>query len=202
MAFSARAQNEPHALYNSCPTLTSFLSFDHAHRISALARRVRQCRIAPASPRTSSVNHLPHLDRTAANRYRIRVECTLSMHFYLCSSQQRDQLRECRPSLVGVTILRPVSPVDSTDLPSGQGCPVTACCTTTFETQYYNCLECVGMALDATSYAIAQNNLNRTSNTSHTIPSLTFPLLPTSALYDLRGHGLRLAPAGVTRPDS
>ncbi|KAG6375021.1 hypothetical protein JVT61DRAFT_3800 [Boletus reticuloceps] len=40
------------------------------------------------------------------------------------------------------------------------GCPVAACCTTTFETQYYNCLECVGMALDVASYSAAQNSLN------------------------------------------
>ncbi|KAF8414959.1 hypothetical protein L210DRAFT_691177 [Boletus edulis BED1] len=40
------------------------------------------------------------------------------------------------------------------------GCPVTACCTTTFETQYYNCLECVGMALNVANFSAAQNSLN------------------------------------------
>jgi len=40
------------------------------------------------------------------------------------------------------------------------GCPVTSCCTTTFETLYYNCLDCVGAALNTGNYSSAQNNLN------------------------------------------
>jgi hypothetical protein len=40
------------------------------------------------------------------------------------------------------------------------GCPVTACCTTTFESQYYNCLACVGTALHVANFSTYQNSLN------------------------------------------
>ncbi|KAH0839552.1 hypothetical protein J3R83DRAFT_441 [Lanmaoa asiatica] len=64
------------------------------------------------------------------------------------------------------------------------GCPVTACCTTTFETQYYNCLECVGMALNASNYATAQNDLNLLYTTcvdmGFVLPQLALPGQPAS----------------------
>lgn len=41
------------------------------------------------------------------------------------------------------------------------GYPMTACCTQSFETSYYNCLLCVGTAVNATDYTRAQANLDQ-----------------------------------------
>ncbi|KAG8218269.1 hypothetical protein J3R82DRAFT_3880 [Butyriboletus roseoflavus] len=69
-------------------------------------------------------------------------------------------------------------------LHSISGCPATACCTISFETEYYNCLECVGMALDTTNYATAQNSLNLLYTTcvdmGFVLPQLALPGEPAS----------------------
>lgn len=41
------------------------------------------------------------------------------------------------------------------------GCPITVCCAQSFETSYYNCLMCVGTALNATDYTHAQADLDQ-----------------------------------------
>ncbi|KAH7888152.1 hypothetical protein F5I97DRAFT_1828994 [Phlebopus sp. FC_14] len=59
------------------------------------------------------------------------------------------------------------------------GCPVTACCTPSFETAYYNCLECVGVALNATDYSTAQQYLNELwvtcEDMGYDLPELALP---------------------------
>jgi hypothetical protein len=55
----------------------------------------------------------------------------------------------CTPGLAYVDVLIIV-----------QGCPVTACCTQSFETGYYNCFMCVGNADNATDYSQAQTDLD------------------------------------------
>ncbi|KAG2070060.1 hypothetical protein BDR04DRAFT_659239 [Suillus decipiens] len=41
------------------------------------------------------------------------------------------------------------------------GCPITACCSQSFETSYYSCLLCVGTAFNITDYTQAQADLDR-----------------------------------------
>ncbi|KAG1753229.1 hypothetical protein EDB19DRAFT_817576 [Suillus lakei] len=59
------------------------------------------------------------------------------------------------------------------------GCPITACCTQSFETSYYNCLLCVGTADNATDYTQAQADLDNLyiscSDYGYSLQELTFP---------------------------
>ncbi|KAG2354234.1 hypothetical protein BDR07DRAFT_1494851 [Suillus spraguei] len=41
------------------------------------------------------------------------------------------------------------------------GCPMTACCTQSFGTSYYDCLLCIGTALNATDYTQAQADIDQ-----------------------------------------
>ncbi|KAF9224407.1 hypothetical protein BS17DRAFT_766455 [Gyrodon lividus] len=79
------------------------------------------------------------------------------------------------------------------------GCPVAACCTPSFETAYYNCLECVGTALNATDYTTAQDDLNSLYTTcvdmGYYLPQLALPGQSAS------GSGATSA-TGVTLPSS
>ncbi|KAG0700082.1 hypothetical protein DFH29DRAFT_768551, partial [Suillus ampliporus] len=59
------------------------------------------------------------------------------------------------------------------------GCPITACCAQSFETSYYNCLLCVGTAMNATDYTQAQADLDTLYvscyDYGYTLQELTFP---------------------------
>ncbi|KAG2147955.1 hypothetical protein DEU56DRAFT_102829 [Suillus clintonianus] len=59
------------------------------------------------------------------------------------------------------------------------GCPITTCCTQSFETSYYNCLICVGTALNATDYTQAQADLDQLFvscfDYGYTLQELTLP---------------------------
>ncbi|KAG1753230.1 hypothetical protein EDB19DRAFT_817660 [Suillus lakei] len=59
------------------------------------------------------------------------------------------------------------------------GCPITACCTQSFETSYYNCLLCVGTAVNATDYTQAQADLDQLyvscSDYGYSLQELTLP---------------------------
>ncbi|KAJ8592667.1 hypothetical protein M405DRAFT_812386 [Rhizopogon salebrosus TDB-379] len=59
------------------------------------------------------------------------------------------------------------------------GCPVTACCTQSFETGYYNCFMCVGNADNATDYSGAQTDLDNLyvacADLGYPLQELTFP---------------------------
>ncbi|KIJ70612.1 hypothetical protein HYDPIDRAFT_23703 [Hydnomerulius pinastri MD-312] len=59
------------------------------------------------------------------------------------------------------------------------GCPVTACCSDSFETAYYDCLQCVGSALNATDYTTAQDYLNTLwitcEDMGYDLPELSLP---------------------------
>ncbi|KAG2064151.1 hypothetical protein BDR04DRAFT_1110539 [Suillus decipiens] len=59
------------------------------------------------------------------------------------------------------------------------GCPITACCTQSFETGYYDCLLCVGTALNATDYTQAQADLDELYvscyDNGYTLQELTLP---------------------------
>ncbi|KAG1739904.1 uncharacterized protein EDB91DRAFT_372965 [Suillus paluster] len=59
------------------------------------------------------------------------------------------------------------------------GCPITACCTQSFETSYYNCLLCVGTAMNATDYTQAQSDLDTLYlscyDYGYTLQELTLP---------------------------
>jgi len=61
----------------------------------------------------------------------------------------------------GVSCIPGLAHVDVLTLVQGLGCPVTECCTQSFETGYYNCLMCVGTALNETDYSQAQIALDR-----------------------------------------
>ncbi|KAG2038539.1 hypothetical protein BDR03DRAFT_954344 [Suillus americanus] len=59
------------------------------------------------------------------------------------------------------------------------GCPITACCTQSFETSYYNCLLCVGTAYNTTDYSQAQTDLDQLYvacyDYGYSLQELTFP---------------------------
>ncbi|KAG2038540.1 hypothetical protein BDR03DRAFT_298702 [Suillus americanus] len=56
------------------------------------------------------------------------------------------------------------------------GCPMTACCTQSFETSYYNCLLCVAIALKTTDYTQAQADLDQLYvSCNDSLAELTFP---------------------------
>lgn len=59
------------------------------------------------------------------------------------------------------------------------GCPITVCCTQSFETSYYKCLMCVGTALNATDYTQAQADLDQLIvscyDYGYTLQELTLP---------------------------
>ncbi|KAG2151712.1 hypothetical protein BD769DRAFT_1658146 [Suillus cothurnatus] len=59
------------------------------------------------------------------------------------------------------------------------GCPITACCTQAFETSYYHCLLCVGVADNATDYTTAQADIDNLYvacyNYGYSLQELTFP---------------------------
>lgn len=59
------------------------------------------------------------------------------------------------------------------------GCPMTACCTQSFETSYYNCLLCVGTAMNATDYTQAQADIDQLYvsyyDYGYSLQELTFP---------------------------
>ncbi|KAG1767735.1 hypothetical protein EV702DRAFT_747849 [Suillus placidus] len=59
------------------------------------------------------------------------------------------------------------------------GCPITACCTQSFETSYYNCLLCVGTAYNATDYTQAQADVDQLYVScygyGYSLQELTFP---------------------------
>ncbi|KIK48068.1 hypothetical protein CY34DRAFT_798697 [Suillus luteus UH-Slu-Lm8-n1] len=59
------------------------------------------------------------------------------------------------------------------------GCPITACCTQSFETSYYNCLLCVGTAMNATDYTQAQADIDQLYVScyeyGYSLQELTFP---------------------------
>lgn len=59
------------------------------------------------------------------------------------------------------------------------GCPITVCCAQSFETSYYNCLMCVGTALNATDYTQAQVDLDQLFvscyDFGYTLQELTLP---------------------------
>ncbi|KAF9242935.1 hypothetical protein BU15DRAFT_60220 [Melanogaster broomeanus] len=75
------------------------------------------------------------------------------------------------------------------------GCPVTACCTPSFEDAYYACLECVGTALNATDYATAQEDLN---NMGYVLPQLALPGQAASGSSSSSGSVPGIAPPTVT----
>ncbi|KAG2114746.1 uncharacterized protein F5147DRAFT_431413 [Suillus discolor] len=56
---------------------------------------------------------------------------------------------------------------------------MSVCCTQSFETSYYNCLLCVGIALNATDYIQAQADLNglyvSCSDYGYSLQELTLP---------------------------
>ncbi|KAJ7666520.1 hypothetical protein B0H17DRAFT_1210565 [Mycena rosella] len=62
---------------------------------------------------------------------------------------------------------------------AGATCPVTECCTAIFEQGYFKCFSCVGSALKATDFSVAQEYVDvlTTSCLSEgfTLPELTFP---------------------------
>ncbi|KAF8841293.1 hypothetical protein BDN67DRAFT_1010723 [Paxillus ammoniavirescens] len=64
------------------------------------------------------------------------------------------------------------------------GCPTAACCTPTFEAAYYNCLECVGTAVNTTDYTLAQDDLNALYmscvDMGYDLPQLALPGQPAS----------------------
>ncbi|KAG1753231.1 hypothetical protein EDB19DRAFT_817590 [Suillus lakei] len=59
------------------------------------------------------------------------------------------------------------------------GCPITVCCAQSFETSYYDCLICVGTALNATDYTQAQVDLDQLYvscyDYGYTLQELTLP---------------------------
>ncbi|KAG1845662.1 hypothetical protein F4604DRAFT_1504353, partial [Suillus subluteus] len=59
------------------------------------------------------------------------------------------------------------------------GCPITACCTQSFETSYYDCLLCVGTADNTTDYSQAQTDLDNLYvacyDNGYSLQELTFP---------------------------
>lgn len=122
--------------------------------------------LRPCVRRTTSTSHLHPTGAWTAptRRHRTRRLCALRVQFHLRPSQRRDQFGASsspRPGSNASSLLLGLfcAPADR----DTQGCPLTACCTTTFENQYYNCLDCVGTA-DATNFTAAQNSLNRTSD--------------------------------------
>ncbi|KAF8556314.1 hypothetical protein OG21DRAFT_678628 [Imleria badia] len=78
----------------------------------------------------------------------------LSLVVSLCAASPQPLLVRLPPISTASVAKRPVNSEISLQ------CPVTACCTTTFETQYYNCLYCVGMALNTANFSTAQTSLN------------------------------------------
>ncbi|KAF5364377.1 hypothetical protein D9756_000892 [Leucocoprinus leucothites] len=61
----------------------------------------------------------------------------------------------------------------------GQGCTPAQCCQASFVTQYFNCLKCVGGALNLTDFTPAQEVLDdltvQCSSRGLTVPKLTLP---------------------------
>ncbi|KAG2130989.1 uncharacterized protein EDB93DRAFT_1255647 [Suillus bovinus] len=92
------------------------------------------------------------------------------------------------------------------------GCPITTCCTQTFETSYYNCLLCVGVASNATDYTQAQGDLDglyvSCSDYGYSLQELTLPgqnasrSLSTSRIRTSTVVGTSSSPESVAPPTS
>ncbi|KAG1811188.1 uncharacterized protein BJ212DRAFT_1589440 [Suillus subaureus] len=71
------------------------------------------------------------------------------------------------------------STCDTVQSEESVGCPITACCTQSFETTYYNCLLCVGTADNVTDYTQAQTDLDELYvacvDYGYSLQELTFP---------------------------
>nr|GAT46154.1 predicted protein [Mycena chlorophos] len=61
----------------------------------------------------------------------------------------------------------------------GQTCPVTQCCSGAFETAYADCFKCVGVAINATDYTLAQEYVDVVNTAcaaeGYTLPVVTLP---------------------------
>ncbi|KAF7313431.1 hypothetical protein HMN09_00499000 [Mycena chlorophos] len=97
---------------------------------------------------------------------------------------------QSRPMIPSV---RRVFPRGLTDIPStcstdcapfepfldGQTCPVTQCCSGAFETAYGDCFKCVGVAINATDYTLAQEYVDVVNTAcaaeGYTLPVVTLP---------------------------
>ncbi|KAG1858340.1 hypothetical protein C8R48DRAFT_834897 [Suillus tomentosus] len=93
------------------------------------------------------------------------------------------------------------------------GCPMTTCCTQSFETSYYDCLLCVGTALNATDYTQAQSDLDglyvSCSDYGYSLQELTLPgqnpsrtLLTSSSARTSTDGGTSPSPTSVSSPTS
>ncbi|KAG2345039.1 hypothetical protein BDR05DRAFT_145573 [Suillus weaverae] len=83
------------------------------------------------------------------------------------------------------------------------GCPITACCTQSFETSYYNCLLCVGTAYNATDYTQAQADVDNLYvscvDYGYSLQELTFPGQNPSRTLSTSSHaGTSTSPASVS----
>ncbi|KAG1811190.1 uncharacterized protein BJ212DRAFT_1483854 [Suillus subaureus] len=71
------------------------------------------------------------------------------------------------------------STCDPVQSESSIGWPITACCTQSFETTYYNCLLCAGTAYNTTDYTQAQTDLDQLYvacvDYGYSLQELTFP---------------------------
>ncbi|KAG2114741.1 uncharacterized protein F5147DRAFT_431373 [Suillus discolor] len=93
------------------------------------------------------------------------------------------------------------------------GCPMTTCCTQSFETNYYDCLLCVGTALNTTDYTQAQTDLDQLyvscSDYGYSLQELTLPgqdssrtLLTSSRARTSTDGGTSPSPTSVSSPTS
>ncbi|KAG1811187.1 uncharacterized protein BJ212DRAFT_559685 [Suillus subaureus] len=85
-------------------------------------------------------------------------------------------------------LLQYISTCDPVQNELNAGCPMTTCCTQSFETSYYKCLLCVGIADNAPDYTQAQADLDQLYLSCYdSLQELTFPgqnssrTLPTSS---------------------